>query len=206
MNFQLCTRFVFLWYLYERILRLVFSKKFSQKWSGNLVSATHSVLVFLKCLSIHWNLKKEDQTDEIEFTKLFSVSYFIYDFKNNGFWSVFTPHHVFSIVVVQNILNINIDISWSILGYMFTEFGNFPLYIMYGLLFHPNPKYLQMYKKPVLVMEFMWFLIFRIGVVSYCALNAKLPANQIAGFILQLANIKWTAGMFQKLQAMRKLN
>jgi hypothetical protein len=191
--------YIFLWFLYEKLVKLLSGPKFSRKWNANIVSSTHGILLVLKCYFMMfrgWDITNSNLLR-------FSATYFLFDLKNHNTKSMFFWHHLLSITALWFITQKNVDTEITIKGYMFTELGNIPLFVMYGLLTHYNKSYLNQWYKPVLIFQFIWFVFFRILVIAYYMLQLKLPISWLVGFGIQSANIKWTLGLFRKLKSLK---
>lgn len=185
---------VALWFSYEKLLIWISGPKFPKKWNTNLLSATHSVLSWLECYAV---LNGWGSLNEIYH---FSVSYFLYDLKNHKLNTIYVPHHILSIIALIYGTHPGVDKPWILWGYLLTEFGNFPLYVMYAMINHYNQTYHQRWYKHVLIWEFIWFVVFRIIAVSYVLTYTQLPYTHLIGFVLQLANIKWSLGLYKKIK------
>jgi hypothetical protein len=185
---------MFMWFMWERLIQKVSGERFSQKWSSNLVSATHSVAIIIMCMSA-----LREELDPV-FIFVVSTSYFLYDIRNYEVGTVYYMHHIFSIVGILHGVTSDSDMLVALAGYLFTEFGNFPVYVMYCLFTHPNKAYLDRWYDIILVWEFVWFVVFRIIIVSWILTSAVQPLTIFLGVTLQIANIKWVSGMYNKIR------
>lgn len=182
------------WFIYENCIRSISGDHFSEKWSSNLVSATHSLLMVVSCM-----LAVNSKIDPIN---IFSISsaYFIYDIQNYSFGTLFFVHHIFSLIAIIHASKFVPNLMITMACYGFTELGNFPLYVMYCMLNHHNKVYLSRWYKIVLVWEFIWFIIFRIAIVGWISTYLVDPISIFLACVLQIANIKWTFGLFGQIQ------
>lgn len=186
--------YVLFWFLCERVIKLVSGKRFDSKWSSNLVSSVHSVGTCVKCYA---SLNGYGNINQII---NFSVSYFLYDIRNYGFKSVYFIHHVFSTLALVYLINHPEEEEQVLKGFLLTELGNFPVYIMYCLLTHPNKTYLKKWYLIVLKLEFLWFSFFRVFMVGLVMLRVnKLPVKVVGG-VLQIANLYWCSGLLNKMR------
>jgi hypothetical protein len=178
------------WFAIDKIIQGISGAKFSQKWSSNLVSATHSVITVADCwLALHDALN-------LEVIFVISASYFMYDIRNYPIGNIYYIHHICAIIGLAYGIRCGSDISMALACFMFTEIGNFPIYVMYCLHTYPNKVYFERWHDIVLVWEFAWFMLFRIIIVSWVLLSAVHPFSIFLGVSLQAANIKWAIGMY----------
>jgi hypothetical protein len=187
--------YLFAWRICETIIQLISGEKFSQKWSANLVSLMHSISTCLNCYALlYWY-------GHAAGIRNFSVSYFIYDIRNYKFASAYFVHHIASIIVLNYCLSAYAleDINLTLYGFMCLEIGNFPVYVMYGLLTHHNSKYCDAWYSVILKLEFIWFVVFRVLMVSYFSTQLKNPVLKCIVVFMQLANLHWSKGMYNKL-------
>jgi hypothetical protein len=185
---------VVLWFTLEKIIQWVSGKEFSQKWSSNLVSATHSVFTVMECLlALYYGF-------DPYIIFVVSMSYFIYDIRNYDVKSIYFIHHIFSICALVHVITCKMDVFNALTCFFFTEIGNFPIYVMYCLHAHPNKNYLPRFHDIVLICEFIGFVIFRIIIVSYVLTSAQHIITILFGICLQIANLNWAIGMFKKVK------
>jgi hypothetical protein len=185
---------MFMWFMLEKFIQRISGEKFSQKWSSNLVSAAHSVTTVVLC----WWALKEKLSPIVIF--VVSTSYFLYDIRNYKLESIYTMHHICAIMGLIHGVNSGTDIPMALTCFLFTEIGNFPLYLVYCLFNHHNKVYLDRWYDIVLKWEFGWFVMFRIIIVSWVLTSAVHPISIMFGCILQFANIKWACGLYDKVR------
>lgn len=186
--------FMLVWFMWEKLIQAASGKRFSQKWSSNLVSATHSVVTVAEC----WLALQDELDPAVIF--VVSTSYFVYDIRNYPAGTVYFIHHICSILALTYGINCGPDTGMALTCFLFTEIGNFPVYVMYCLFTHPNKDYLNRWHDVILVWEFVWFVVFRILVVSWVLSSAVHPISIFLGTALQAANIKWASGMYSKVR------
>ena len=185
--------YIISWYLFYLAVDhvcFITNNNFSTKWSTNIVSAVHSISTCINCylILIYPNLIPKIWVYQ------FSISYFIYDMFNYRFGSFFMIHHISSIAFLIHSYVVH-DPLILFSTVFFIELGNFPVYVMYALINHPDKQQLRIWYRPTLILEFVWFVLFRIIALAYICYKTDITSYRIIGAFLLTFNIKWVTGL-----------
>jgi hypothetical protein len=168
----------------------------SRKFTRNLNSATHSVLSILWCsCAIH---------GYVTLNTVFACSagYFLQDLRNEHMRSVYTAHHIGSVIALTYLFTS--DWMTVLVGFMMCEISNLPLYLVYGMRHHSNTTALQF---PLLVA--MWFEL-----IAYTICRGLMPLwiyqhithSGLYWFAtaLHFVSLAWIRGIWRSIRAVRK--
>lgn len=183
------TTYTIMFILFKSMLLNIFPNK-SDKWINNLISGIHSVVVVAEC-----HIK-----DNFNYLRYFSIVYFMFDLINYEFPSMFSYHHILTSGLLYYVDNNFVDKDIFITCYKYVELGNFPVYIMYGII-KSETNINKSYYKLLLYWEFVWFIFFRIIIVTYLSLFAKSYFGFLLNIPFQFANINWSVGIYKKIRA-----
>lgn len=178
------TLFVLCWILYEKIIKKIVNNK-SINLADFIIKSTHLILliiigifILINYININWIL-------------VISSSYFIYDLKTSNNNSLFIVNYLILIIFLVKYKISESDFKLIIFGFIFNEFGNYPIYIMSYLNNHYERKQYIKWRTSIIIWEFLWFIIFRIIAVSYIIININSLYLRFICASFQLFNTKY---------------
>ena len=131
-----------------------------------------------------------------------SVSYFAHNIRHCTPGTLIYYHHILSIAaVIHGFQFASEDLRWYKWGYMLTEIGSVPLHVMYELRVRPDKTYLVRYGDDILLLEFVFFIVFRILSVVLVMTHTMLMVTKINALALQAANLIWVCDLAEQIIA-----
>ena len=167
---------------------------YETKRVANWMSLTHSVITVALCAGmLVWSLDGWILVP-------WSVSYFIHDIRHYKPGAMIHWHHVFAIAaVIHGFQFENSDSQCYKWGYMLTEIGNLPVYVMYEFIVRPDKEYLTKYRNDLLLLEFVFYIVFRILGVILVMTRAVLTVTKFNALALQAANLIWVTTLYEQI-------
>jgi hypothetical protein len=131
-----------------------------------------------------------------------SVSYFAHNIRHYAPGTLIYYHHILSIAAIIHGFQFgSSDLYWYKWGYMLTEIGSIPLHVMYELRIRPDRTYLVKYGDDMLLLEFVFFIVFRILSVSLVMAYTNLWITKINALALQAVNLIWVCELAEQIIA-----
>lgn len=131
----------------------------------------------------------------------FSTAYFIYDMFNHDMFDMYSLHHIASILGLLHGTAEHADTYGCIMGFLFIELGNFPIYPVCLLCYHKNPELKKRYYKHWIKFQFFMAFVFKTcGVVAVTLLKGTKWQSFLTCAALQAINIPWLMGLYRKIK------
>jgi len=185
------------WFIVSKVIYRLFKHQ-NSKWKNNLISFLNA---FLISGSIARELYYNIPASQNAYYYYSGVGYFLFDMKNYPVYSTYWTHHILSIVLiasVQNQTDIILDDPRNLL-FVF-EFGNLPMYLVYGLLtsIHNSRWKKNKLLKIFMIFEFIWFSFFRC-VVPFMFIPNIHHLYKLGALIIILGSFKWAISILNNI-------